>query len=66
MKRIIGIVFFSLLIMSCNQEVEETPCYDPSLIHNNPCTLDCPGFQGCDDNFYCNECEAAKKGVGQK
>ncbi len=45
---------------------EDRNCFDPNLVHNGPCTMDCPGFEGCDGKTYCNACEAARAGIGPK
>lgn len=56
---LIGTVTFS---MSCTKK----DCYDASIVHNNACPADCPGFEGCDGKTYCNACEAARNGIGPK
>jgi hypothetical protein len=65
----ITIFLFSVLsvsIFSCNREKR---CFDEALFQkhkNDACTKDCPGFTGCDDKFYCNECIALTQGIGKK
>lgn len=49
-------------VTSCDNS--KHPCYDGSLVHDNLCQANCPGFQGCDGKIYCNECEAARQGIG--
>ncbi len=49
------------MVFACEKK---SKCYDASLVHNNPCTADCGGFLGCDGNTYCNQCEAARVGIG--
>lgn len=68
MKKIIisAILVTALLTLGCKKEGSNHPCYNKSLVHNNACTTDCPGFEGCDGKTYCNECEAARKGIGPK
>lgn len=51
-----------ILLVAC-KEVEQHPCYDASLVHDNACTTDCPGVCGCDGLTYCNECEAHRLGI---
>lgn len=66
MKRIAALLFIGFAFASCSRDGVNHPCYDASLVHDNPCTTDCPGFEGCDGNTYCNECEAARVGIGPK
>lgn len=56
----------TLTLAGCNKTGENHPCFDQSLVHNGACTADCPGFKGCDGVKYCNECEAARHGIGPK
>ena len=60
--KITALLFMFLILFSCSKK----DCYDASLVHNNFCTADCPGFEGCDGKTYCNACEAAKHGIGPK
>jgi len=53
-------------LTGCNKKDQNHPCYDKSTVHNNPCTADCPGFEGCDGKKYCNSCEAARQGIKHK
>lgn len=64
MKKLMLVAVLALGIASCCKENDS--CYDSSLVHDNFCTADCPGFLGCDGKTYCNECEAARKGIGPK
>ncbi|UTW66104.1 hypothetical protein KFE94_15830 [bacterium SCSIO 12643] len=59
-------LFFLFIGFACQNKTNQNPCYDESLVHNNPCTMDCPGFEGCDGHIYCNECIAARNGIGPK
>jgi hypothetical protein len=62
MKHILTITIAGLFLFSCSKN-EKHQCYDESLVHDNPCTADCPGIIGCDGETYCNECEAARVGI---
>lgn len=68
MKNIVIVTIFILgfAVFGCKKEGADHPCYDSSLVHDNPCTKDCPGFEGCDGKTYCNACEAARQGIGPK
>jgi len=66
MKNLFLTIILGLAIIGCNKEGQKHPCYDSSLVHDNPCTTDCPGFEGCDGKSYCNACEAARHGIGPK
>jgi len=59
-------LFFLLIFTNCNKTSGNHSCYDESLVHDLACTTGCPGFEGCDGNTYCNQCEAARKGIGPK
>jgi len=51
------------LLTTCRKDSE---CFDKELYEQHKddfCTADCPGVTGCDGKFYCNECEANKKGI---
>ena len=66
MSHIIAFVFLGLVVIACNKEDKNHSCFDSSLVHENGCTTDCPGFEGCDGKHYCNACEAARHGIGSK
>ena len=59
-------LLFAFALLGCTKDNTVHPCYDASLVHDGPCTTDCPGFEACDGNTYCNECEAARHGFGPK
>ncbi len=59
-------LFCLLMFTGCNKTGVNHSCYDESLVHNDACTTGCPGFEGCDGNTYCNQCEAAREGIGPK
>ena len=52
-------MFFS----SCRKSGVDHECYDESLVHDGPCSKDCPQIVGCDGQVYCNECVAARFGI---
>lgn len=62
MNKLILVLSITFFAIGCSNEDKD--CYDSSLVHDNACTADCPGFIGCDGNEYCNECEAARLGIG--
>ncbi|MFT4666420.1 MAG: hypothetical protein ACI8YQ_004583 [Polaribacter sp.] len=64
MKNIILSLFLGLMLAGCSQGDRNNSCYNSSLVHDDACTKDCPGFEGCDGRRYCNECMAAKEGIG--
>ena len=68
MKNTIIATLLSLVftIIGCEKVAENHPCYNSSIANDRPCNFDCPGFEGCDGKTYCNECEAAKEGIGPK
>ena len=66
MKNLILALILGFVLTGCSEESGNHSCYDSSLVHDNPCTADCPGFEGCDGMMYCNECEAARLGIGPK
>jgi len=66
MKNVFLVLFLGFALTGCKKEGENHACYDSSLVHNNGCTTDCPGFEGCDGKTYCNACEAARHGIGPK
>jgi len=66
MKSIILIIVLGLALIGCKKEGKNHPCYNGSLVHDGPCTTDCPGFVGCDGKTYCNGCEASRNGIGPK
>jgi len=53
----------ALIFSSCRKSGEEHPCYDASIVHDSPCSKDCPQIVGCDGQIYCNECDAARSGI---
>lgn len=53
----------SLFLFSCRKSGSEHVCYDSSIIHDTPCSKDCPQIIGCDGQVYCNDCVAAKEGI---
>ncbi len=64
MKALIFLFFILFFITSCNKS--KTKCYSHSLekkSKNSICKTDCYGVIGCDGNFYCNECDANRKGI---
>lgn len=58
------VVFLSLVLFSCGKS---DSCYDRKMEknHSGICSADCPGVCGCDDVFYCNECEANRAGISK-
>lgn len=78
MKKILFTPIFLLLLYGCNTKFvivnttlekktgKDHPCYDSNLVYDGMCPLTCPGFEGCDGKFYCNECEAARCGIGPR
>lgn len=68
MKNIVigTVLILGFALSGCKKEGEDHSCYDSSLVHEDDCTTDCPGFEGCDGKTYCNECEAARNGIGPK
>lgn len=64
MKYLLLTLLLGLTLVACNRKGIDHPCYDSSLVHDGSCTNDCPGFEGCDGETYCNECEAAREGIG--
>ena len=68
MKITFFILMFSLMLIGCSKddEDENDTCFNKELVHDDPCTQDCPGFEGCDGKTYCNQCEAARLGIGPK
>jgi hypothetical protein len=66
MKIVLALAFVLISLIACNKYGEDHPCYDETLVHQNACTTDCEGFEGCDGIIYCNECEAAKQGISAK
>jgi len=68
MKNVMLILVLGLMLGGCSdkEDNDNHPCYDSSLVHDGFCQEDCPGFEGCDGLFYCNECVAARVGIGPK
>jgi hypothetical protein len=66
MKNIILTIILGFVLIGCNKEGADHPCYNESLVHDGACNHDCPGFEGCDGKTYCNACEAARQGIGPK
>ena len=66
MRRVASFIIFGLALWGCSVDNTEPSCFDSLLVHDDACTTDCPGFEGCDGNFYCNACEAARNGIGPK
>jgi hypothetical protein len=42
--KILLILSLTLGLMACSKNNGHHDCYDESLVHNNACTHDCPGF----------------------
>lgn len=65
-----GLFLLLLLATSaCRKDHPTCNCYDEELFQQRKdsyCTTDCPGVTGCDGKFYCNECEANRKGIRVK
>lgn len=66
MKTLFMAMILGLALVACKKEGKDHPCYNGSIVHNGACPADCPGFKGCDGKTYCNECEAARHGIGPK
>lgn len=63
-KQLSILIIILLFLSSC--EKDEHSCYDEELYlehTDDGCWTDCPGVTGCDGKFYCNECEANKRGI---
>lgn len=64
---ILFVVTTVIIVVACKKNPPS--CYDDALYQkhkNDVCPNDCPGITGCDEKFYCNECEANKVGIKKK
>lgn len=64
MKLLFKTIVIFIFLQSCHKD--KPKCYSRSLekkSKNNACQADCFGVIGCDGNFYCNECDANRKGI---
>ena len=63
-------VFGLLLLASAACDERDSPnCFDEELYlqhYQDTCNGTCPGICGCDNETYCNECEANKRGIEMK
>lgn len=66
MKQLLILCLFVFTLMACNKNGDNHPCYNSSIVHDGACPAHCPGFEGCDGKNYCNQCEAARNGIGPK
>lgn len=60
---ILSLSIFSLLTFTACEKKQN--CYDREMEENHSgiCPHDCPGVCGCDNQTYCNECDANSKGI---
>lgn len=66
MRNLILLFLVILLASNCRKEYSDKhPCYNPEMEanHSGICFTDCPGYIGCDGEFYCNECDANRVGI---
>lgn len=55
---------FGIFLVACSKQ--EPSCYSRELekeYKERMCTMDCPGYVGCDGKTYCNQCEANRNGI---
>lgn len=55
---------FGIFLAACSKQ--EPSCYSRELekeYKERMCTMDCPGYVGCDGKTYCNQCEANRNGI---
>ncbi|MDI9342289.1 MAG: hypothetical protein QM534_17080 [Sediminibacterium sp.] len=55
---------FGVFLAACSKQ--EPSCYSRKLekaYKERMCTMDCPGYVGCDGKTYCNQCEANRNGI---